>query len=150
VLSNPTEQKYAQIKTNNATMKRTVLDVKGGQDYLVAVSCGNICCFTYDLTDHQQCTSHYPTPSSSTIAAIHRDLSERRVDKQMGFRSRTISFTQSFVLEPFPLRPGMKHGLELGVEVLEAHVSPRQGRSRTSKRNGVLTSELLYYSSLKL
>jgi hypothetical protein len=43
----------------------------------------------------------------------------------MGFRSRTISFIQSFVLEPFPLRPGMKHGLELGVQVLEAHVSPR-------------------------
>jgi hypothetical protein len=56
VLSNPTEQKYAQIKTNNAAMKRTVLDVKGGQDYLVAVSCGNICCCKYDLTDHQQCT----------------------------------------------------------------------------------------------
>ncbi|KAG7571302.1 hypothetical protein FFLO_00814 [Filobasidium floriforme] len=77
VLSNPTEQKFTQIKTNNAAMKRTVLDVKGGQDYLVA----------------------------------------------MGFRSRTISFTQSFVLEPFPLRPGMKHGLELGVQVLEAHLT---------------------------
>lgn len=75
------------------------------------------------------------TKPSSTSTVIHRDRSERRVDKQMGFRSRTISFTQSFVLEPFPLRPGMKHGLELGVQVLEAHVSTRQIRSREFKRN---------------
>jgi hypothetical protein len=48
---------------------------------------------------------------------------ERNSILQLGFRSKTLEFVQHYIIEPFPIRPGVLHNLRLGVEVLDANVS---------------------------
>jgi hypothetical protein len=100
------DPKYRTLKASNSMLKNKVLNLKGGHEYLIAVSFARFCSTRDVALIACLCWSPH------AYAAL--------IEIQLGFRTQTLEFSQFYV---FTATLKTSFELRVGSEVLEEHVS---------------------------
>ena len=105
ILSNTDEPKFRDIKATNPSLQNKVLSVKGGHEYMIAVS---------HVAPLQKALSCSASPAPAKVGEVTDSL------PQLGFRIVTQEFVKHYVLN---LSLKRMHEMVIGAEVLQTHVS---------------------------